>query len=111
MFKTNVKNFVSLRRAKSPLKMDVLRQLTSLFPNPNYDYPLDPSYEPESDCPELENMAKFKVLQHFNRVNLVVPFGEPEERNHMYFAAIDRKSCRLTALGKHYWNLVKKGHV
>jgi len=111
VFKTNVKNFVSLRRAKSPLKMEELRQLTSLFPDPNYDYPLDPSYEPESDCSKIENMAKFKVLQHFNRVNLVVPFGEPEDRNHMYFAAIDCKSCRLTALGKHYWNLVKKGHV
>lgn len=111
VFKTNVKNFVSLRRAKPPLKMEELRQLTTLFPNPDYDYPLDPSYEPESGCPREENTAKFKVLQHFNRVNLVVPFGESAERNHMYFAAMDSKSCRLTALGRHYWNLVKKGCV
>lgn len=111
VFKTNVKNFVSLRKAKSPLEMNELRQLTELFPKPDYDYPLDPSYEPESGCPKQENMEKFRVLQHFNRVNMVVPFGEPADRNHMYFAAMDSKSCRLTALGKHYWNLVNKGHI
>lgn len=111
VFKTNVKNFVSLRKAKPPVDTSELRQLATLFPNPDYDYPLDPSYEPESDNPDKEHTEKFKILQHFNRVNLVVPFGEPADRNHMYFAAMDSKGCRLTALGKHYWNLVKKGHI
>ena len=40
-------------------------------------------------------------------VNLVVPVGE----THMYYAAMNSKSCKLTALGVHYWNLVKNNRI
>jgi hypothetical protein len=36
-------------------------------------------------------------------VGLVVPV----ETKFMYFAAMDKKACKLTSLGQHYWNLVK----
>lgn len=111
VFKTNVKSFVSLRKAKAPLELAELHQLTRLFPKPDYDFPLDPTFEPESGEGQKANMKKFEVLQRFNRVNLVVPYGLPKKKNHMYFAAMMEKGCRLTALGKHYWNLVKKGAI
>jgi len=38
---------------------------------------------------------------------LVVPVGE----DHMYYAAINSKSCKLTILGEHYWKLVKKNRI
>ena len=71
------------------------------------EFALDPEYEPESDNPSQEKTKKFAILQKFNRVNLVVPVGE----EHMYFAAMNSKSCKLTDLGKHYWKLVKKGRI
>ena len=53
-------------------------------------------------APIEENTRRFAILQKLNRVNLVVPVGAP----HMFDAAIENKSCRLTILGEHYRRLV-----
>jgi hypothetical protein len=37
-------------------------------------------------------------------VGLVIPIGE----DYMYYAAINSKSCKLTALGYQYWRLVNE---
>jgi len=42
-------------------------------------------------------------LQLYESVGLV----EPVDAEHMYFAAMNSKSCKLTALGLHYWKLAK----
>ena len=52
-------------------------------------------------------LPSFKELQKFESVGLVVPV----EEEHMYFAAINSKSCRLTALGYQYWRLVKEKKI
>lgn len=54
-----------------------------------------------------ENVAIFKNLQKFQSVGLVMPV----DVDHMYFAAMNSKSCRLTALGYHYWRLVKDKRI
>jgi len=107
IFKTNVKNFTTLRKVNPPISLADLRRLTELFQNPSDEFKLEPSYEPDSKDPNDENVDKFKTLQRYNRVNLVIPVGE----EHMYYAAINSKSCKLTALGIHYWNLVKKDRI
>jgi hypothetical protein len=80
------------------------------------EYKLDPSFEPvrqggtaEKDWPApiKENTEKFSLLQKYNRVNLVVPVDAP----HMWHAAVESKSCRLTALGEHYRRLVEDGRL
>ena len=68
---------------------------------------LDDTYEPDSANPNAENVKKFGVLQKYNRVNLVIPVGA----EHMYYAAMENKSCKLTPLGIHYWNLVKNNRI
>jgi len=40
-------------------------------------------------------------------VGLVVPVGA----EHMYFAAMESKYCKLTALGYHYWHLAKEHNL
>lgn len=117
VFKTNVKTFVSLRRVQPPLELGDLRRIADLFPEPGYEFPLDPSYEPmrsEADKkakdfvpPDPERTATFAILQKYNRVNLVVPVGAP----HMWHAAMERKACTLTALGEHYRRLVADGMI
>lgn len=107
IFKTNIKNFITLRKVYPPISLTDLRRLTELFPDPGLEFSLDPSYEPDSECTNDYNVEKFKILQRYNRVNLVVPIGE----EHMYFAAMNSKSCKLTALGIHYWKLVKKNRI
>ncbi|HVR08828.1 MAG TPA: caspase family protein [Thermoanaerobaculia bacterium] len=111
VFKTNVKSFVSLRRVQAPIALAELQQLTAFFPEPGFEVRLDPSFELEvrgrpegAPPPDPENTAKFAVLQHYNRVNLVKPVGAP----HMWHAAIESKSCTLTVLGEHYRRLAEQ---
>jgi Caspase domain len=115
VFKTNVKRFVSLRRAQPPIPLDHLRAVTKYFPTPDHRLPLDPSYEPERSPDQLANSsipppdpaktAVFAVLQEQALVNMVRPVGAL----HMWHAAMQSKACELTVLGQHYWNLVDKG--
>ena len=57
--------------------------------------------------PNPKNAGKFAVLQRYNRVNLVVPVGA----EHMWNAAVESKSCKLTVLGEHYRRLVQEGLI
>ena len=113
IFKTNVKAFTSLRKVAPPIQLSDLKQIAVLFQTPSYEFPLDPSFEPQPPAPnhgilpDPANNAKFAILQKLNRLNLVKPVGE----DHMYFAAMNSKPCRLTVLGEHYWNLINKGRI
>lgn len=107
VFKTHVKEFVSLRSVQPPIALADLRQITDFFPEPGSEYPLEPSYEPESDSPDPTKTQNFRVLQAYNRVNLVVPVDAP----HMYHAAMESKACRLTVPGEHYRRLVAMDRI
>jgi len=48
-----------------------------------------------------------KDLQKLQSVGLVIPVDE----EHMYFAAMRSKACKLTDLGHHYWRLVQEGRI
>jgi Caspase domain len=104
MFKTNVTGFISLRQVEPPISFDVLMNLIVHFEYPTSEIPLDKRHEhtaPEAD-PDLT--TKFQELQKLARVGLVIPIGE----KHMYWAAMNNKSCKLTPLGRHYWRLAKE---
>ena len=114
VFKTNVKQFVSLRKVSPPIPTSDLRRLTEFFPSPGFEFSLDPTYEPETKGrdpgmpdPNLENTRTFAILQRYNRLNLLVPVNAP----HMWNAAMESKSCKLTALGEHYRRLVDKNRI
>jgi hypothetical protein len=115
VFKTNVKSFVSLRKAVAPIPLVELQALATHFPHAGYEFRLDPAYEPERSPdqandpnippPDPRKTAVFAVLQDYVKVNLVRPVGVP----HMWHAAMQSKSCKLTVLGEHYRNLVANG--
>jgi hypothetical protein len=114
VFKTNVKTFVSLRKVQPLIALAELQRITDFFPTSGHDFPLDPTYEPERNGtetalppPDPVNTEKFAILQKYNRVGLLMPFGAP----HMWHAAMGSKSCRLTVLGEHYRRLVAQGQI
>jgi hypothetical protein len=114
MFKSNVKSFVSLRKVQPPIALADLQRISEFFPAPGFQYSLDPSFEPDMTgrsaglpAPDPENTRKFAVLQKYNRVNLVVPVDAP----HMWHAAMESKSCKLTVLGEHYRRLAARGRI
>jgi hypothetical protein len=114
VFKTNVRQFVSLRRVTPPIDLGNLRRITEFFPVPGYQFQLDPTFEPElkgrdpgMPAPIPENTRTFEILQRYNRLNLVIPVGAP----HMWHAAMQSKACKLTVLGEHYRRLVEKQRI
>jgi hypothetical protein len=96
-----------LRKINPPIPLETLRKITEYFKSPEEEYKLDPSYECTHESAIDENVTILKNLQKFERVGLVVPVGE----EHMYYSAINSKSCKLTALGLHYWRLVKNKKI
>lgn len=117
VFKTNITEFISLRNMAPKVPKEVLRNIIKYFPEPEHEYALNPSYDDQNspDVPHFlkepyaipENVKIFKELQQFQSVGLVVPVGAP----FMFFAAMEEKSCRLTALGYHYWRLAKQKKI
>ncbi|WP_456438563.1 caspase family protein [Psychroserpens sp.] len=108
MFITNVRRYAVLRRVYTQIKTSEIRQLTDFFhDSPDMAYKLDPSYEPTSKKSKDENTEKFAMLQKFNSVNLVIPV----DAEHMYYAAMKSKTCKLTSLGKSYWVMVNNNII
>jgi Caspase domain len=114
VFKTNVKSFVFLRKVQPAISLLELRRITEFFSSAGSEFALNPSFEPERSSndpvhcpPDPINTAKFVVLQKYNRVNLVIPVNAP----HMWHAAMESKSCKLTVLGEHYRRLIQSGRI
>ncbi|MEL1256135.1 caspase family protein [Flavobacterium sp. DGU38] len=114
IFKTNVRNFVSLRKAAPAIPLENLRLINKFFPTPGFEFQLDPTFEPEEKGrdegmlkPLEENTRIFSILQKYNRLNLLVPVNA----DHMWNAAMESKTCKLTALGEHYRKLVEKDRI
>jgi len=114
VFKTNVKEFVSLRLVNPPISKINLRKIVEYFPIKNFHFQLNPTFEPEMKGrdegmpdPIKENTLIFSILQKYNRLNLLVPVDAP----HMWNAAMGSKSCKLTTLGEHYRNLVLNDRI
>lgn len=117
VFKTNVSSFTALRKVSPKLPLDVLRKIIDFFPAVETHYPLDPSYE-YTNNPDTKHtyvqpyanetkIAIFKSLQKMQAAGLV----EPVTDEHMYWAAMNGNTCRLTSLGAHYWRLVRERRI
>jgi len=117
VFKTNVTEFVELRSIVPQVPLRILRKLTEYFHTPEDSLQLDPSFEDTNSIEvthdiiepyaKAENVSIFKNLQKFESVGLIVPVGE----EHMYYAAMRSRTCKLTSLGHHYWRLVREGRI
>lgn len=117
VFKTNVTEFVELRSVIPQVHIGIIRKIIEYFDEPSKEFQLDPSFE-DTNTYDIEhkvvepfadksNVSIFKNLQKLEGVGLVVPVDE----EHMYYAAMNSKTCRLTALGHHYWRLVREGII
>lgn len=117
VFKTNVSRFTSLRNVTPQVDRKVITSICDYFVDPMQEIALNPSYE-YTNSPEIEhkyikpyacqeNVEIMKNLQKLESVGLVVPKGTP----HMYFAAMESKSCALTTIGRQYWRLVNEGRI
>lgn len=110
LFMSHVSKLLPLRTCEPLVELSVLRLLPQYFPTSDYKYYLDPSYEPDNKgaAPKSEKHEEiFAHLQKLRAAHLVVPVGE----DHMYFAAMNGKACKLTELGQFYWTLANRGKI
>lgn len=107
LFMAHVARLAPIRICGSAVPLEILRRLPGWFPTPDAEMPLDPSYEPEAEPRNEEHEAVFAQLQRCRAAKLVEPVGE----EHMYFAAINSRACRLTPLGRYYRQLAANGRI
>jgi hypothetical protein len=106
-FKANVDHLHELRSCTPAVPLTELRQICDLFPAGDALFSLDPSYEPDAEPRDSEHERVFSTLQKYRAAKLLQPVGA----DHMYFAAVESKACRLTPLGRHYWHVAKDGRL
>jgi hypothetical protein len=103
-FKANLDRLHELRRCAPAVPLADLRRLPEIFGDSTKDLALDPSYEPSEEPRHSEHEAIFAVLQRCRAAKLIEVVGA----EHLYFAAMLSKACRLTPLGKHYWRMANQ---
>lgn len=79
VFKTNVKNFVSLRKVTPPIDIENLKKIMEYFSIKGFEFRFDPTFESElkgrskgMPNPIKENTEKFSILQKYNRLKLLI---------------------------------------
>ena len=107
LFKANVDRLHELRRVSPYVPLPELRLLPVIFESQDAELPLDPSYEPTAEPRHSPHEATFAILQRCRAAKLVEPVGE----QHMFFAAMNYKACRLTPLGRLYWSIANRGGI
>ncbi len=114
LLKSHVSKLLPLRQCRPQVELSILRLLPSYFETSDYEYPLDPSYEwdkheagPEYQTRDPAHEMIFKHFQMYRDAHLLVPVGE----EHLYYAAVRSKACKLTALGRFYWTLADQGKL
>jgi hypothetical protein len=106
-FKANVDRLHELRLCRPAVPLADLRRLREFFARSDDELALDPSYEPDAEPRHAEHEKVFAILQKCRAAKLVEPVGA----EHMYFAAMEGRACRLTPLGRHYWRMAREGRL
>jgi len=107
LFKSNVSRFIPLRHAAPRVEIALLQRIGEYFPSPAAFLRLSPEYEPTADPHDQQKENVFEDLIKLRNAGLVHPVGE----EHMYYAAVNSKSCALTTLGRYYWRLVNENKI
>ncbi len=107
LFKAHVSRFTPLRKNGPEIDPNVLRMLPGYFPSADDEFKLDPSYEFTAEPKHEKNEKVFTHLQKLRAARLVAPVGE----DHMYYAAMNSRACKLTPLGRFYWRLANESRL
>jgi hypothetical protein len=110
VYKTNATGIQMVRQCDSLIDRNNLRRLVELFPDGNYLFKLDPTYEPYDkdgnllSNADLEKVAIAKLFKDYRDAALLKPTVKGEQ---LFRTALDSHTVELTARGREYWWLVK----
>lgn len=114
VYKSNT-NMVNVIRQCAPL-IDRLKlnQLTDLFLDENFQFPLDPEFEPEDEHGNVhepvnqEKVDLANLFKEYRDAGLLKPSTPGEQ---LFWTARKSHAVELTIRGKEYWRLVKYGRI
>jgi hypothetical protein len=107
LYKCHISSLLCLRQTAPAVNAEHLRRICDFFPIHDAEFQLDPSYEHSDDAAIPEHVADYQVLVSYRNARLI----EVSNHEHLYYAAIESGSVRLTALGRHYWRLAIEGRL
>jgi caspase domain-containing protein len=106
IYKSNAVQLSSIRLCTPDITDDDLRCLPEFFPQPDYQYFLDPSYERVQPEALPAHVAIFQLFKRYQVARLLRPLFDKD----LYFAAMQSHPVELTPIGQFYWQLAKQ-HV
>ena len=108
LFKALVSQLISLRNCSPAVEHDVLRLLPKYFPSIDAQLALDPSFEPDAEPRHPANeKILFPAYRNIEPRDWSCRYGA----DHLYYAAMNSKSCKLTPLGQFYWSQANNGKL
>jgi hypothetical protein len=91
-----------------------LAELTTLFPTYDYKFSLDPEFDPEDEngnFPETVDEEKLRISRLFKDYRDAGLLRPTEIGEQLFWTARRSHTVELTARGREYWGLVKKGII
>lgn len=104
VYKSNASQLSPLRFCTPAITDEELRRLPQFFPQPDYQYFLNPSYEVTRPDGLPEHIAIFRIFKHYQIAHLLHPIFDED----LYFAALRSHPVELTSTGQFYWQLAKQ---
>jgi hypothetical protein len=114
VYKSHATGVTVVRECAPLIERLKLRKLVELFPAQDYQYQLDPEYEPEDEFGNLhepvneEKVAVAHLFKEYRDAGLLKPstFGEQ-----LFWTARRSHTVELTLRGREYWWLVSKKKI
>ncbi|HEY8767923.1 MAG TPA: caspase family protein [Dehalococcoidia bacterium] len=107
LFKSHVSSLLCLRQVEPAVSLVELQRLTEFFAQADSEFQLDPSYEHSHAEATQVHVTDYQVLVAYRNARLI----EVATHDHLYYAAVEGGTVRLTPLGRHYWSLVHEGRL
>lgn len=107
IYKTHADNIHVIRKAEPRIQLSELRQLTALFPCPDFEYALSAEYEYDK-TPMTEKQKLGRLFKRYRDASLITTVKPDLD---LYWAAIEGESIKLTRLGHYSWRLIRAGRI
>jgi len=104
LFKCHVSSLSPLRKKTCEERLPLLRRIPEYFKGPETHLRLKAQFASETKSKGSEIYEDLILLRNWG---LVEPVGE----DHLYYATVHSKSCKLTPVGKHIWRLAKNNQI
>ncbi|MBT4761038.1 MAG: caspase family protein [Bdellovibrionaceae bacterium] len=103
LFKSYISRSTTLRNTSPRVKKEDLRSLCDIFPTIDHEFYMDKTYEETEKVAIEGNVITFKTLKRLQTGGLIeIPHAKPD----LYWVAIEERYCKLSHLGRYYFNLV-----